>query len=485
MNSLVLSTIGGLLVLLGASMLLPIAIALYFGNHGEVRPLACTLVITVAAGGLMKYLFRVKATGQLHLEGDLSIRGGFIAVVAGWVLCALFGALPYLLTASVGNFTDAYFESMSGFTTTGATVIQHPEALPPGLACWRSFTQWLGGLGIVVFFIAFLPTAGMAAYRLFEAEVPGPVSERLQPRIAETARVLLQIYVILTALEFALLYLGGMPAFDSLCHTFSTISTGGFSTKSSSIAAYQSHYIEIVITVFMFLGACNFVLYYHLGRGNFRAIFSNPELQFFVGLLLLTILLISFSLSSQETSFFHALRRASFQVVSITTTTGFTTGDFDTWPDFCRFLLVLLMLAGGCAGSTASGIKSVRLVLLTKSVGRELVRLVTPRVVKHVKLYGESVEEEVISNTFGFFFLYVGLFGLFSLMLTASGRDIITAFSAVAACIGNVGPGLGEVGPSLSYDGLGVMEKWILIFCMLLGRLEVYSVILVFLYWKR
>src|SRR3990172_8350107 len=268
MNSLVLSTIGGLLVLLGASMLLPLAVALYFGNPGEVKPLACTLVITVAAGGLMKYLFRVKATGQLHSEGDLSIRGGFIAVVAGWVLCALFGALPYLLTTSL-----------------------------------RSFTQWLGGLGIVVFFIAFLPTAWMAAYRLFEAEVPGPVSERLQPRIAETARVLLQIYVILTALEFAVLYLGGMPAFDSLCHTFSTISTGGFSTKSSSIAAYQSHYIEIVITVFMFLGACNFVLYYHLGRGNLRAIFNNPELQFFVGLLLLTILLISFSLSSQETSF--------------------------------------------------------------------------------------------------------------------------------------------------------------------------------------
>jgi len=323
-------------------MLLPLAVALYFGNPGEVKPLACTLLITVAVGGLMRYLSSVKARGQSPSEGDLSIRGGFIAVVAGWVICALFGALPYLLTTSVGNFTDAYFESMSGFTTTGATVIQHPEALPPGLACWRSFTQWLGGLGIVVFFIAFLPTTGMAAYRLFEAEVPGPVSERLQPRIAETARVLLQIYVILTALEFALLYLGGMPAFDSLCHTFSTISTGGFSTKSSSIAAYQSHYIEIVITVFMFLGACNFVLYYHLGRGNLRAIFSNPELRFFVGLLLLTILLISFSLSSQETSFFHALRRASFQVVSITTTTGFTTGDFDSWPDFCRFLLVLI-----------------------------------------------------------------------------------------------------------------------------------------------
>lgn len=472
---------GGLLVLMGASMLLPLAINLYFENPGEVSAsggLACTAIITVVVGGLLKYLFHAD-------KEELSIREGFIAVVVGWAICAFFGALPYLFTASVVNFTDAYFESMSGFTTTGATVIHRPEDLPPGLACWRSLTQWLGGLGIVVFFIAFLPTTGMAAYRLFEAEVTGPVSERLRPRIAETARVLLQIYFILTVLEFGLLYLGGMSAFDSLCHTFSNISTGGFSTRSSSIAAYHSLYIEIVVTVFMFLGACNFVLYYHLGKGNLRPILGNPELRFFVGLLLLTILLVSLSLSSRGDSFSHVLRRASFQVISLTTGTGFTTEDFNVWPDFCRFLLILMMLIGGCAGSTSSGLKNVRLVLLLKSVERELLRLVTPRVVKHVKLYGVSVEEEVISNTFGFFFLYVWLFGLFSLILTASGRDIITAFGAVAACIANVGPGLGEVGPGLNYAGLNSLEKWILIFCMLLGRLEVYSVILVFLYWKR
>ena len=374
---------------------------------------------------------------------------------------------------------------MSGFTTTGATIIKSPEALPPGLACWRSFTQWLGGLGIVVFFIAFLPTTGMAAYRLFEVEVPGPVSERLRPRVAATARVLLQIYVILTVLEFVLLYLGGMSAFESLCHTFSTISTGGFSTRSSSVAAYQNLYIEVIITVFMFLGACNFVLYYYLGKGDFRPIIGNPELRFFVGLLSLTMLLVSLSLYFHGDPFFCALRKTSFQVISVATTTGFTTEDYDAWPDFCRFLLVLMMLTEGCAGSTASGIKNVRLMLLIKSVGRELLRLITPRVVKHVKLYGESVEEEVISNTFGFFFLYVSLFGRFSLMLTAFGRDITTAFGAVAACMGNVGPGLGEVGPSLNYAGLSIIEKWILIFCMLLGRLEVYSVILVFLYWRR
>lgn len=478
MKSLVLHTIGGLLLLLGASMLLPLTIALYFGNSGEIKALACALGITMAVGWLMKYLLRVE-------EGELSIREGIIAVVVGWAICALFGSLPYLFTASVGNFTDAYFESMSGFTTTGATVIPRPEDLPPGLACWRSLTQWLGGLGIVVFFIAFLPTTGMAAYHLFEAEVPGPVSERLSPRIAETARVLLQIYIVLTVLEFSLLYLGGMSIFESLCHTFSTISTGGFSTHSSSIASYQSLYIEVVITVFMFLGACNFVLYYHLGKGAFRTVLANPELRFFIGILSLTVLLVSLSLASQGDSLAHALRRSSFQVLSISTTTGFTTDDFDTWPDFCRFLLVLMMVIGGCAGSTASGIKNIRLVLLIKSVGREFLRLVTPRVVKHVKLYGASVEEEVISNTFGFFFLYLGLFGFFCLVLTGSGRDIITAFGAVAACMGNVGPGLGEVGPGLNYAALSLVEKWVLIFCMLLGRLEVYSVILVFLYWRR
>lgn len=478
MKSLVLSTIGGLLMLLGASLLLPVGIALYFGNRGEAMSLSCALAVAVTVGGLLKYFFHVE-------RGELSIREGFVTVVVGWAVCALFGALPYLFTASIGNFTDACFESMSGFTTTGATVISNPEGLLPGVACWRSLTQWLGGLGIVVFFIAFLPTTGMAAYRLFEAEVPGPVSERLRPRIAETARALLKIYIILTILEFCLLYLGGLPAFDSLCHTFSNISTGGFSTKSASIASYHSLYVETVVTVFMFLGACNFVLYYQLRKGLFRPVLSNPELRFFLGLLSLGIMLVSFSLFSNGDSFPHAVRRASFQVVSLTTGTGFTTEDYNAWPDFCRFLLVLMMLTGGCAGSTSSGLKNVRLLLLMKSVGRELLRLVTPRVVKHVKLYGESVEEDVISNTFGFFFLYVWLFGLFSLMLTASGRDIVTAFGAVAACIANVGPGLGEVGPGLNYAGLSTLEKWILIFCMLLGRLEVYSVILVCFYWKR
>ncbi len=478
MNYQILSTIGGILLPLGASMSLPMVIALYFGSLDEVKLWGYILVITMITGGLLKRLFHTE-------EGELSIREGFMAVVMGWVICAFFGSLPYVFTHSVKGFTNAYFESLSGFTTTGATIIGQPEDLPPGLACWRSLTQWLGGLGIVVFFIAFLPTTGMAAYRLFEAEVPGPTSERLRPRIVQTARVLLQIYIGLTVLEFLLLLLGGMSTFDSLCHTFSTISTGGFSTKNSSIAAFQSLYIEIIITVFMFLGACNFVLYYYLMRGAFKPVFENSELRFFVGLLFISILLISLSLNLQGSPMPLALRKTAFQVVSITTTTGFTTEDFDIWPDFCRFFLVLMMFIGGCAGSTASGIKNIRLILLMKSVGREFIRLVTPRVVKHVKLYGESVEEEVISNTFGFFFLYLGLAGLFSLILTACGRDIITSLGAVAACMGNVGPGFGDVGPNLNYADLGLPEKWILIFCMLLGRLEIYGVILVFIYWRR
>jgi trk system potassium uptake protein TrkH len=483
-KSLIISTTGGLLLFLALAMLLPLLVAGYYGNREELRAFLYSAVVTAAAGALMKFPFQKKDT-------EFTIREGFVCVVLGWTVCVLFGSLPYQFTGSIKGFTDAYFESMSGFTTTGATVIKAVESLTPGVVLWRGFTQWLGGLGIIVFFIAFLPTAGLAAHHLFAAEFPGPTADRIRPRIAETARLLLKIYILLSLLEILLLLLGGMPAFDTLCHTFSTVSTGGFSSKDASIASYQSLYIEVVISVFMFLGACNFVLYYQAGKGKVGHVLRNPELRFFALLVSIIIFLVALSLHSSATgavegkSFPGALRRAAFQVLSIATTTGFTTEDFDKWPDFCRFALILMMLVGGCAGSTAGAIKNIRILLLLKCTGRELVRLVTPRVVKHVKISGVSVEEDVISNAFGFFFLYLGLFGLFSLILSALGIDIVTAFGAVAATMGNVGPGLGGVGPGLNYGHLDLMEKWVLIFCMLLGRLEIYSVILMFMFLRR
>ncbi|MFQ5956198.1 MAG: TrkH family potassium uptake protein [Candidatus Brocadiales bacterium] len=482
-KSLIISTIGGLLILLAIAMLLPLAVALYYGDGGDIRAFLYSVVITVAIGSTMKFFFQPVTT-------ELRIREGFVTVVFGWIICVSFITLPYLISGSLETISDACFEAMSGLTTTGATVIEDIESLPRGIIFWRSMTQWLGGLGIVVFFIAFLPTTGLGAHHLFKMEIPGgPLADKLHPRIAETAKLLFVIYITLSLLEFLLLCLGNMPIYDAACHTFSNISTGGFSPKNASIGTYHSSYIESVVIAFMFLGACNFIIYYQLARGHVRRVHKNVELRFFVFMLIVSITLVTAYLYASGTlgdnSFKGTLRAAAFQTISITTGTGFTTENFDAWPNFCRFLLLLMMFFGGCAGSTTGAMKHIRILLLLKSTAREFVRLTTPRVIKHVKVYGTSVDEEIITNTYGFFVLYMGLFGAFSLILASMGTDLVTAISAVAATLGNVGPGLGQVGATMNYGGLDSMEKWVLIFCMLLGRLEIYSVILMFMLWRR
>lgn len=482
-KSLIISTVGGILVLLAVAMLVPLAVAVYYGNGIDIRAFLYAIFITASVGGAMKVFFR-----PVRLEPTL--REGFVTVVSSWIACVSFITLPYLISGSINNINDAYFEAMSGLTTTGATVITDIESLPRGITFWRSMTQWLGGLGIIVFFLAFLPTTGLGTYHLFKMEIPGgPLADKLHPSVAETAKLLFVIYVSLSLLEFLLLSLGNMPIYDAACHTFSSVSTGGFSSRNASVSAYHSLYIESVITVFMFLGACNFVIYYQLARGRIRPILENVELRFFVITLTVTITLLTAYLYTsgtlEDNSLKRALRATVFQAVSITTTTGFTTEDFDAWPNFCRFLLLLMMFFGGCAGSTSGATKHIRILLLLKSTAREFVRLTTPRVIKHVKIYGTPVEEETITNTYGFFVLYVGLFSICSLVLIGTGADIETAISAVAANMGNVGPGLGHVGAYMNYDGLDVLQKWTLIFCMLLGRLEIYSVILMFVLWRR
>lgn len=482
-RSLIISTIGGLLILLAIAMLLPLTVAVYFGDGGDIRAFLYAAVITAVIGGAMKFFPQPVTT-------ELTIREGFVTVVFGWIICVSFITLPYLISGSIEDISNAYFEAMSGLTTTGATVIEDIESLPRGIIFWRSMTQWLGGLGIVVFFIAFLPTTGLGAHHLFKMEIPGGLlTDKLRPRIAETAKLLFVIYISLSLLEFLLLCLGNMSMYDAACHTFSSVSTGGFSPKNASIGVYHSLYIECVIVAFMFLGACNFLVYYQISRGHIRLVFKNVELRFFITVLIVSIAVVTVYLYASGTladnSLEGALRVATFQVVSITTTTGFTTENFDAWPDFCRFLLLLMMFFGGCAGSTTGSMKHIRILLLLKSTAREFVRLTTPRVIKHVKMYGSSVEEEIITNTYGFFVLYMGLFGAFSLILSSMGTDVVTAISAVAATMGNIGPGLGQVGAALNYNSLDNLEKWVLIFCMLLGRLEIYSVILMFMLWRR
>jgi trk system potassium uptake protein len=490
---LVLHTLGNLIILLSCIMFMPFGVSLIYGTKEEIWAFAVAIIASGAVGLGLRYSLKNK-------NGDITVREGFAIVVFWWMLCAFFGALPYWLSGVCNTFCDSYFESMSGLTTTGASIFKDIEVLPHGILFWRSMTQWLGGMGIVVFFVAVLPTIGVGGHKLFSAEAPGPTTDRIKPRIAQTAKILWIIYLSLTAMVIPLFWIGGMKPFDAVCHAFTTISTGGFSTSNQSIAGFDSLFIEIVVMVFMFISACNFVLHYQFVTGRFRKILENSELRFFVGLLLCAICLVTLALFFLEPSFYNggvkgheyesiggSLRYAAFQAVSLTTSTGYCTADFDIWPNFCRFFLVLLMFIGGCAGSTAGGMKVARILLLLKSSARELIHLLRPRAIMHVKLSGKPVGEDIITNTLGFFVIYLGLYGIFSLLLTIFGTEVITSFSAVASMMNNIGPALADAGATKNYGGIAYPCKWILIFCMLLGRLEIYAVILIFLpiTWRK
>ncbi|MDO8093693.1 MAG: TrkH family potassium uptake protein, partial [Candidatus Brocadiales bacterium] len=411
-----------------------------------------------------------------------------------------FGALPYWFSGVCQTFCDAYFETTSGFVTCGACIFKDVEILPASILFWRALTQWLGGMGIIVFFITILPAMGIGGYQLFSSEVSVLATDRIKPRIAETARLLWIIYASLSLIQFILLLSGGMGPFDAICHTFTTISTGGFSTKNASIGAYNSLYIETVVMIFMFLGSCNFVLYYLCVSGRVAKAIKNSEFKFYIGVLIIVIFFITCSLFFGESesynggtkdksyfSFFGSLRYGAFNVISAISTTGFASADFDLWPNFCRLLLVIVMIIGGCVGSTSGAIKVMRILLTLKYIGRELGRLIRPRMIKRIRVNKEPVDDEIVLNAIGYFVLYVSIFGIASLALTALGTDIITAFSAVAANMGCVGPGLAQVGPMSNYSEIAYPAKWILIFCMILGRLEIYSVLLMFqlFTWRR
>ncbi|MCP5007113.1 MAG: TrkH family potassium uptake protein [Planctomycetes bacterium] len=490
---LVLHTLGNLLIFFSCIMLIPFGVSLAYGMENEIWAFLSSILASSIMGVLFRGLFK-------YQNEDITVRESFAIVAFWWLSCAFFGALPYWLSGECTTFCDAYFESMSGLTTTGATIFHDVEVLPHGILFWRSMSQWLGGMGIVVFFVAVLPTIGVGGHKLFSVEAPGPTTNKIKPRIAQTAKILWMIYLSLTAIVILMYWLGGMGIFDSICHSFATVSTGGFSTKNQSIGAFDSLFIENTALVFAFISACNFILHYQCVTGEFNRITRNAEFRFFVSLLLCVIGCITLALFFFDSSAYNggvkdvkyenltgALRYAAFQVVSITTSTGFCTADFDKWPNACRFFLILVMFIGGCAGSTAGGMKVARIMLLFKSSARELVHLLRPRAIMHVKLSGKAVSEEILTNTLGFVVLYLGLFGVFSIILTVFGTEPITAFSAVASMMNNIGPALADAGASKTYSDIAYPCKWILIFSMLLGRLEIYTVILIFLpiTWKK
>ncbi len=464
-------------------MLLFLALAMFlsslwsFSQQGPDRLAFLTaILITSAAGGFI-YWFFSPSKGR-----ELSIVENFTLVTIAWFAAGIFGALPYHFYGVFdGNYLHAFFESVSGFTTTGATLIEDIEVLPRGILLWRSFTQWLGGMGIIVLFLAILPRFGFRSMTMFKAELPGPVAERVVPRVVETARRLWLIYVVLTLAQMLLLMFSGLSFYDSLCHAFTTMPTGGFSTYNASIAAFNNPMAEIVIILFMLFAGINFALYFRLIRGDYN-IYKNPELRFYLviiaaGIILVTINTYDFS----EGGFFTALRQSAFQVISITTTTGYATADFNAWPSFSRLFLLLLMFFGACGGSTGGSMKQIRWLLMIKYALREIRQVIHPSAISSVKLGEHHVSDEVLRPVMAFGFIYVTLTALATLALAFMGLDFDTAFSAVAATIGNVGPGLGGVGPLETYMNIPPAGQMLLTVMMVVGRLEIYTVLIIFL----
>ncbi|MBN1548013.1 MAG: TrkH family potassium uptake protein [Syntrophaceae bacterium] len=470
-----------LVVYLGLSMTLPLGLALYY-HDGSAGAFLLSFLITCAVGSGI-FLF-TRGQHDLHL----SHRDGVTIVTLGWVAAGLTSTLPYLLSGAIPYFTEAYFESISGFTTTGASILRNIEDLPPSILFWRAQTQWLGGMGIIVLSIAILPFLGIGGMELYKAETPSPVVDKLTPRISDTAKALWKIYVIMTLAQIVLLLFGGMPLYDSVCHTFTTMSTGGFSPKNASVGHYKSVYIDMVILIFMFLAGMNFSLHYKLVRGRSRQFFRDPEFRAYCFILAAFILLVAADL--YETIYPHildALRYASFQVVSLITTTGFVTANYEKWPVLSQQILFFCLFLGSMAGSTGGAIKIVRIILLAKHCYLEIFRIIHPHATTVVKLGKMPVPQTIMRSIWGFFLLYVGIFIVGVIALAALDMDMISALSAMATCLGNVGPGLGSIGPTDNFAGVPFIGKWLLIFAMLLGRLEIYTIIVLLMpaFWRK
>jgi trk system potassium uptake protein TrkH len=477
----VLRLVGLLIFFLGLFMAGPLSISLISGD-GRASALLFSMIITCAAGALLFI------SSRKDREPHLNHRDGVAIVAIGWVAAGLFGALPFLFSNSIATFTDACFESVSGFTTTGASILNDIEALPDSVLLWRSIIQWLGGMGIIVLSIAILPFLGVGGMQLYKAEIPSPVVDKLKPRIADTARALWKVYILFTVLEILLLLLGGMSVLDAVNHTLCTMPTGGFSTKNASIAHYNSPYFDAVFIVFMLFSGINFSLHYKLLRGDLKVFWKDPECRVFLGLVGIFILMVTMDLyGTVYDSFGKAFRYASFQVSSTITTTGFVTADYDRWPAFSQIILILCMFLGGMAGSTAGGIKTMRVMLLAKQAYQEVFRIVHPHAVTTVKLGARAVPQEVLNSIWGFTAISLLIFIGSTLAMALLGLDMISAISSVAACIFNVGPGLGMVGPVRNFAEVPTTGKWILTFCMMAGRLEFYTLILLLIpeYWRK
>lgn len=477
----VFNIIGFLLILTGFFMMLGILFSIYY-HHNDIYSILISSVITILTG-LLIWFFTRDADRQ-----QLGKREGYIIVSLGWFIMSLFGAIPFVIHGVIPNYSDAFFETMSGFTTTGASILKDIEALPAGLLFWRSLTQWLGGMGIIVLSLAILPLLGIGGMQLFSAEVPGITKDKIHPRVKETAKRLWGIYMILTAAETLLLMVGGLSFFDALNHSFTTMATGGFSTKNASTAYFTSPYVQYVFIIFMIFAGMNFTLHYFALHLKFEPFKQNTEFKSYALFIFFsTLLIVIIHKPYHSFSIEESIRQTLFHVVSLVTTTGYVSSDYENWATFSRMVFFVLLFIGGCAGSTGGGIKFARHYLLFKNGLLELKRLVHPRAVIPVRFNGKAVSQEIIFNVQAFFIFYILLFVLGSILLSLLGLDFLTAAGAVATCLGNVGPGMGMVGPVSNFSSLPELSKWILSFFMLVGRLELFTVLIIFTptFWKK
>ncbi len=460
---------------------MPAFIALYYGE-GDAPALFISSAVSITLGLAAFYLTRKNITD------DIRPKEGFAIVAFGWIVSGLLGALPFYLSGAIPSPVDCIFETISGYTTTGASILSDIELLPKGILFWRSLTHWLGGMGIILLSLAILPILGIGGMQLYKAEVPGPTSDKLSPRVRETAKRLWYIYFAFTLIEIALLYFGGMDLFDSACHTFGTMATGGFSTQNSSIGQYNSAFFDYIIVIFMAIAGTNFALHYKAITGDVKAYARDEEFKFFMGLMLFVVTIITIDiLLTSDSGFAGAVRDSVFQAFSIGTTTGYGTADYEKWSSISQFLLFMLMFIGGCAGSTGGGMKIVRIMLLLKYGIAELKKMIHPDAVVPVRFNNSPVSQDVVTKILGFFLLFILLFVLSTIIMTMMGLDLLTALGSVAASLGNIGPGLGDVGPTDNYAAIPVAGKILLSFLMLIGRLEVFTILVIFhpSFWKR
>ena len=469
--------LGRVLSIEAVLLLLPTAVCLIYGES----PVHFLIVIAIA-GILGALLWRVPVKTRA-----IYAREGFMIVALSWVLLSCVGALPFVLSGDIPNYIDAVFETVSGFTTTGASILTDIPAMSRGCMFWRCFTHWVGGMGVLVFIMAVLPMSGEYSMHIMRAEVPGPTVGKLVPRARKTAAILYLIYVGLTLIEVVFLLFGGLDLYDALVHSFATAGTGGFSNQANSIGQYDSVYVDVVVSVFMLLFGVNFNLYFFILIGKFSAVFKNEELRWYLGIVAFATVTMAASIASSVGGFGQGLRYTFFQVSSIITTTGFATANFDLWPEYCRALIVLIMFVGACAGSTGGGMKVSRIMILLRTARVEIGRLLRPRSVRKVRLEGASVADETVHCTLVFCFLYIALLVVGTVLISLNGYDFTTNFTSVLTCLSNVGPGLSLVGPSVNFAFLAYPSKILLTVCMLVGRLEIFPMLILFSpsSWKR